>query len=218
MKIVGTVMLAGILLAVMGGCATRPTDDRKLDGYAVSGLEEGGCLVGSIGKDLEGEDSAPFGWVFLEYGPIGEKVSEHIKFGHNGIVDTPVDTQMRGEVSAVFGVCLRPGEYELRNISLYYNNGMVEKWYKARESFSIPMDVSAGQVTYIGRFIAHGLTGENVFGVPISAGGYFTVEDAFEQDWSILQKRYPLLQGHPTVTVVMPTGKAANFLVPRQPE
>ncbi|MGO9443988.1 MAG: hypothetical protein ACLPXB_04330 [Thiobacillaceae bacterium] len=211
------IILLACLAATLSACATPATDDGQLKGLSVSGLGEGGCLVGSIGEDTARSFVGSFGWVFLIYGPVGnDNVTQQIKFGHNGVVDTPLDFTEKDLAAATFRICLQPGKYEIRNVRFYYNNGMVEKTFSAREPFSIPLDVVRGEVHYVGRYIAHTVKGKNIFGLPILAGGYFTVEDATQNDWPVIRKKYPALPDSPLAFIPASASLPKPFIVERQ--
>lgn len=208
-----SIILAGSCLLALSGCVTVPAVDRAPPGFEVTGLADGGCVVGSIGQNLSGKSQAPFGFSKLFYGPRGEKAGGQIKFGYNGLFDTPIDFKGSGQVATVFRLCMKAGLYEFRNVSFYYNTGSFEKSFSAREPFSLPFEITQGSVQYIGRFIANGIKGKNIVGLSIPTGGYFTVEDASQQDWPLLLQRNPDFPSTPVSAIAKPTRDSFPFIV-----
>lgn len=85
--------------------------------------------------------------------------------------------------------------------------------WSPREDFSIPFKIERGKVAYIGNIKGVGLTGKNIFGITIPAGGYFVISDQSMADLPVLKANHPFLNGKKIVVAVPKSGNVAPELV-----
>lgn len=172
--------------------------DRIPDEYIAS-PEKAAFLVGSIGIKTTGENESPHNHSTIYFRQIGNKKKASIVVSQSLYFPDKVDYRGPDRKGTVFALALEPGEYEFVDVSFYYNTGTLEKSYSAKEDFSLPFTIEAGRVYYMGEFLSHGRYGENIFGITVLAGGYFTHRMNRQRDLPLLLAKYPELQGREVV-------------------
>lgn len=99
------------------------------------------------------------------------------------------DYEKPNEVGVVLIASLPAGKYEIYNFDVFYNAGTVQKNFSSKRPFSIPFEVKPGTTAYLGNYQANGISGKNVFGMAVSAGAIFIVEDRTALDIGIASKK-----------------------------
>ncbi len=89
-----------------------------------------------------------------------------------------------------FFLKLPVGEYEFYNVHFYDNDLLIAASYHAKKPFSLPFVIKTGTVTYVGQLLSHGDNGENVFGMDVTDGGFFTYTDESKRDFSLLRNKH----------------------------
>jgi hypothetical protein len=141
--------------------------------YRRVGEAKGGWLTfvpGTFGNTPDFETQGPD--EDLRVGLVGLKVTAHSK--------------EKGKVQVRH---LAPGQYEIFNIREVYNNGLLQIDYNLKQDISIPFEIKAGRVTYLGEFKAIGLAGKNLFGTTVTAGIKYLVTDQSTRDLPIASQR-----------------------------
>jgi len=156
--------------------------------------EEAAFLVGSIGVKTAGENESPNSFSRIDFRQRGDEKKATLVISQSLYFPSDMDYKEADREGTVFSLVLEPGEYEIVNVSFFYNNGYVEKSYSAKEDFSVPFSIEAGRVYYMGEFLAFGKYGKNIFGITIAAGGYFVHYTNYERDLPLLLTKYPELQ------------------------
>ena len=156
--------------------------------------EEAALLVGSIGVKTAGEDESPNSFSRIKFRQKGDEKRATLVISQSLLFPSDMDYEESDRDGIVFSLALEPGEYEIVNVSFFYNDGSVEKSYSAKEDFSVPFFIEAGRVYYMGEFLAYGRYGKNIFGITIPAGGYFVHHTNYERDLPLLLAKYPELQ------------------------
>lgn len=174
-----------MLLAFLAACASTPNEITR--NKPVSSFPpENGLIVGSFTSD---EDIYARRFFFRNIQGTGET---------NAISFTPGFFQagLFSEGSAAdrtshYAFSLPPGEYEFFNFKLAYHNGYAGRSWEAKQDFSIPFTVAAGEISYLGQIRCYQLTGKNIFGISIPAGGVFEISDRFGNDVPSLKAKFP---------------------------
>ena len=81
------------------------------------------------------------------------------------------------------------GEYVIHDVVTNFAGYPSGYSISGKSEFSIPFSVRRGQVTYLGQYLAHRVTGKNVFGKDVTAGIYFVVTDEQSRDIAIASTR-----------------------------
>lgn len=99
------------------------------------------------------------------------------------------DYEKPNEVGVAVILSLPAGKYEIYNFDVFYNAGTIQKNFSSKRPFSIPFEVKPGITAYLGNYQANGISGKNVFGMAVSAGAIFIVEDRTAVDIGIASKK-----------------------------
>lgn len=65
--------------------------------------------------------------------------------------------------------------------------------YEANKPFSVAFEISAGEALYLGEVRAEFIQGNNLVGLPVSAGSSLLIYRDFENDESLFRQRFPVL-------------------------
>lgn len=115
------------------------------------------------------------------------------RFSYFSTKSSPTGYKANTESGVVEVHSLPPGNYEIYNFDIAMKLGNGETHLTSKTDFSIPFTVRAGQVTYLGNYLANQITGKDVYGQPIPAGAVFVVEDREEHDLYLAAKLKPSL-------------------------
>nr|MBV6630972.1 hypothetical protein [Oceanococcus sp. HetDA_MAG_MS8] len=77
---------------------------------------------------------------------------------------------------------LEAGEWEFFTYGFGTLVGGGYKSWSPRREFSVPFSVTPGQLTYVGEISVCGMTGKNIFGLPIPIGAFVSFNDQYERD------------------------------------
>lgn len=189
------VALMLFLLVFLGACATMPASMPPQDGTPKAG-EDAGYLLVSIGSRIRGKHASPFGRVTLMYNKRGLAKPEKDGYypdeavGWLSYVDSAFDSKSfpyvdRNKQVEVIQVPLIPGDYEISKLGMYHSTGQYELTVRSPKIFSLPFEIKAGEVTYLGEFIAESVLGKNVFGLPVYTGGLLIRSDEMQRDYRV---------------------------------
>lgn len=187
MKRIATISVAAILAILhmsLVGCAA--TEKLAYEG------DDAGYVVVGIGARAGTEYSA-YKLIFRRIG--NEESDRFVYFQRNMFYSEGNDYESGAETGVVNVRKLAPGEYEINNVDIFFNNGYVQKNFYLPEDISIPFTVAPGEVTYLGNFQANKVTGENVLGMTLPAGAFFVVTDREEDDIRIAEQKHPDIEG-----------------------
>jgi hypothetical protein len=105
-------------------------------------------------------------------------------------------------VGTIFVVPLSVGKYEIYNYRLMKAAGTTQLTWKAKEDYSIPFDIDADAVSYLGEFCLQARRGKNILGLPALDGGVWKVTDQSIRDLDIINKKLPELVGKSVINAV----------------
>jgi hypothetical protein len=189
MRLTLRLCLVLILGFATASCATV-ADTYVVSNKLLSGPpEQMGTVVGSIGLSKKGRGHHRYTLVASE---IASKEKVQFYFKRSGIFDTPADfDDARAEV-AIFVLQLPQGRYHIHNFE-YHSTGLWGSEFRqtAREEFSVPFEIVAGQTTYLGEFVATPIFGRNLFGAQVVAITYWEVSDKEARDMALARQRMP---------------------------
>lgn len=100
------------------------------------------------------------------------------------------------------------GEYTVVNFRIWQNSGRVQRHFYPKEPFSIPFVIEPGVATYIGEFLADGITGKNFIGMNVPAGAIFKIANKQDRDIPVAKKKYPEIQN---IKVAIPASDIENL-------
>lgn len=177
-------------------------------------IQNPGYIVGSLGA--------------AKWGPFGSRsfIYHELRFSRKGLVGAPtairfiygspfshsvVDFKDSAKHGVAFSVPLEPGEYEFHEISFTSDDGgPIHR--KPEGSFSIPFSVVAGQRSYIGEFLACAAFDCKKVDKRYYAGGFFWLDDQFERDMQMINKKFPTEANLPVVKAI-PIKDAPPFVI-----
>lgn len=91
------------------------------------------------------------------------------------------------------------GQYQVSDFHMEY--GPAKTHFRSKEKFSLPLEVKAGEVVYLGEFVATGTTYKPVVLIPNVKNPYFLVSDQRARDMPIAVRENPALAGLPVRSV-----------------
>lgn len=187
------VSLFGLILTA---CATTiPRDYTGADA---------GQLVVALGASAE----TKYASYTLMYRKKGDKAQGMVRYlQDNMFFPTKRDFDDLSENGFVAVHSLPAGDYEIYNFDVFFNGGMVQTNFGSRQDFSIPFTIKPGKATYIGDFTAVGITGNNIFGLPVRNGAYFIVSDKQGRDLPVAREKMPSLG---SVEIAVPDAAAVR--------
>jgi hypothetical protein len=161
------------------------------------------CATGNyIPKDYAGED---VGHAIVSVGHTKETNYYSYKLlfrtkdqmSHNNVgYFTPTFSKMNDDdyvtettIGTVEIMKLPPGDYEIYNVEIFENLGMLQTTYSAKNEFSIPFQIKPNETQYLGEFIAVNL-GKKFLDASIG-GAYFILDDKMERDINYIKKKNP---------------------------
>jgi hypothetical protein len=173
MRLLGSVMkrFALLLCCLLTGCAIgpKPVSYRGADA---------GALVLSLGQ----APGTYYNSYTLLVGSKGGMDRQSISFTPSDMLGRGIHDYADSDTGIVEVRNLAPGDYEIFDFQIYYNNGAVSEDWSSKTAVSLPFHIATGQATYIGNFMAVGLRGKNLLGLPVPAGAYFVVSDKGARD------------------------------------
>ncbi len=99
-----------------------------------------------------------------------------------------------GKPSEVIAIPLPAGDYEITGWSMTGMGSSGPVTVMNRKPIKVPLQVRAGEATYVGRFHSLAITGRNLLGFPIFAEGMIAATDEFAADQPRIRKAYPPLK------------------------
>ena len=110
-----------------------------------------------------------------------------------------------------------PGTYHITNVRLVY---APSNWvYTSKADFSVPFEVKAGEVTYLGEFLATGTIVKPVILIPNVDVPYFIISDQQSRDMAIAVAETPELKGLPVKRAALQRSSSTPFFrTTRMPE
>lgn len=180
-------------LVLLGACSGMPVENHLVPEDAIAKPEDAGYLVGSIGYYTGSRNSAGPTSSNVYFRRVGSENWGDIA-AERGLIESG-DYELDDRTGNVFALPLQPGDYEFYNVRFYFYRYTGSITITAKEDFAVPFTIEKGKAHYIGEFVAYGLYGRNIFGLPVPAGGYFVHRDNFERDGPMLRAKYPALDG-----------------------
>ena len=99
-----------------------------------------------------------------------------------------------GKPSEVIAIPVPAGDYEITGWTMTGSGSSGPVTVMNRKPIKVPLQVRAGEATYVGRFHALAITGRNLLGFPIFAEGMIAATDEFAADQPRIRKTYPSLK------------------------
>ena len=99
-----------------------------------------------------------------------------------------------GKPSEVIAIPVPAGDYEITGWTMTGSGSSGPVTVMNRKPIKVPLQVRAGEATYVGRFHALAITGRNLLGFPIFAEGMIAATDEFAADRARIPKTYPSLK------------------------
>lgn len=152
-----------------------------------------GVVVGSFTRDTEGGIYTVYRFKFREIRDRKNTetwISVGTDTGISGI-QFPKDIVDENTEGALFFYQLPAGEYEFHNYEIILAGGYSTSTWTAKEPYSIPFEIQAGKVSYLGEIKSRGLKGKNLLGMSVSAGIVFNILDNEARDTGMLRQKYP---------------------------
>lgn len=100
---------------------------------------------------------------------------------------------------------LPAGNYEFYNFRIMISTGMGYNEITAKNEFSMPFQVEAGKVKYVGEVRMKDVMGKNLLGLSVPAGVIPSVSDKHERDLATAKTLYPKILPESVVIDVKPS-------------
>ena len=195
-----------LLLAVcfVTGCATNALTPKAVSKEDLN--ENNGILIGSFSRDPSAPKyySQTFRFKNVVSGEIHNITSQPTFNMFSG--KTPDDFQTPDSNGGIFIFSLPAGKYTFYNFRLYQSNGYVNENWSSREAYSIPFEVNANAVNYIGEIKLLPDVGKNFFGVSVNTGGSWVISDQTERDTKFILLKHPFISMDKAINII-PTEK-----------
>lgn len=181
------VLALAAVVSALAACASGPSFREPTPDPSVK-LESptNGIVVGSATHEIrDGAEAAYAGYRFhrADGGGAWSVVSQQ-----QGLMSRA--RHFEDVNGVVFAKELPAGEYVLTNWWLNNGTGMT---VSPREPVPIQFTVRAGEAVYIGNLHMTVRTGDNIFGITITAGGWPEIVDHAERDLPVIRSAYPAL-------------------------
>lgn len=191
MNIIRRTAILTFVLALCSSCAA-PIRPEKLSQSDLAAAPAHGLIVGSI---VHGKEKPVYTSAGLTFFQQNGEARKHVSLGMDQLafLASYKDEFQDGEESGSLFVFQVPaGSYAFKHISVAMIGYMgAESHWRNKEPFFIPFDVASGRITYIGEIKFIPVTGKNLFGFEVPAGGYFTFSDSARRDVQKLKAAYP---------------------------
>lgn len=189
-----------LVMLLVSGCATNSLTPQPV---TLSDLNDGrGILVGSFSRDANEQQyySQTFRFKNTSTGELFDIVSQPTFNLFSG--KTPDDFQTSESRGGIFIFSLPPGEYAFYNFRLYQSDGYANKNWWSAQDYSIPFEVHAGVVNYVGEIKLIPSFGTNFFGMRVHSGGYWEISDQKERDAGLISSKHPFISMEDAVNVI----------------
>ncbi|QUJ70310.1 hypothetical protein KDD30_19530 (plasmid) [Photobacterium sp. GJ3] len=160
------------------------------ENYHVSNSSEQGYLVGSLGASTI-------------WPSTGENLQSTLYFRRQGsdtdlaISNNNNDSNFKTShfTSSLFTVPLPAGNYQLHSITFKGTDGRKTVFSQTEKPLNVHFSISAGEVTYLGQFIASSMVSKSqLWNTEYPNGrGYLTHSDAEQRDRAFLYQQHPEL-------------------------
>lgn len=207
-----------ILMAALAitGCATNSLTPQAVTQSDLN--ENKGILVGSFSRDPAARQyySQTFRFKNVSTGEKYDITSQPTFNIFSG--KTPDDFQTPQSKGGIFIFALPPGKYTFYNFRLYQSNGIYYQDWWSNEDYSIPFEVMADSVNYIGEIKLIPIMGNNFFGMKVHAGGYWEISDQKERDSKVILKKHPFISMDSSINIIPEVKEIFTPLVILPPE
>ena len=126
-------------------------------------------------------------------------------------LSTPIRYQTPDEAGVIEAASIPRGKYEMVNFEAAINLGLATQNFSARQDFSIPFEVRANEVVYLGNYQGNPIRARTESGRVVARGPFFVVEDRSAADLRLAKDRIPSL---PTERVINATPDADQLRIP----
>ena len=197
------------IAALTSGCANNLL---KQEGVSQASLtQQSGFLVGSFARNPDGRSyySQTFYFKNLGTGKVHEIKSQQSFNIFTGKTRDDFDTETSS--GGVFAFNLPAGHYVFHNFRLYQASGMFTQDWVSKQDYAIPFEVFSNSTNYVGEIKLDPMTGKNVFGMSVQAGGVWLISDQKARDIELLKKLRPEV---PLTNVVSVIPSRKNIFTP----
>lgn len=193
MKYIASPIIISLVL-ILSGCTSGVVAVPKELKIDAASQDKSGMVFCSIGGDFSGQ-----GLYFRAVGSASEG-----RFYYDGsLPGSSYDIREGRAKAGILFTRLPPGDYELVNVDLFANRGQFGSTnYSWKEKFSIPFNVTANEVTYLGAFMSRAIMGKTILGFPKDIAGYFVVSDHFERDLGLLKTKDASVENMPSKKMI----------------
>jgi len=187
-----------ILICFLSGCVSYDIQEN----YTLKPESEIGIIVGSMTQDSQSGTKSAYS-IFYIQNKDGSPF-KYVQSKEDAFFSRYKDSEFDDIEGRIFSLEAPAGHYKITGWQI--NNGTGMRIYPKEYADPIEFEVQAGKITYIGNFHMKMETGENIFGIDITAGGYPVIKDSFERDYAVFKVRYPNLRSTPYIKTIPYTG------------
>jgi len=200
LKAIGGAVMAVVCGGAMVSCSgvLVPRGPESPAALQKRGLKPGeGYLVASFDRvsvtrgGEEGPDRAQ-SWVSVR--PAGGWGGNTVRLKPSGERSVYFPWKPAGPSSEVVVIPMPAGNYEITGWRVETNNGNAWIEISNRLPIHVPLQVNAGEATYVGRFRSISVWGRNFLGLPALTDGAVLLADDYSKDQSRIASRYPMIQ------------------------
>jgi hypothetical protein len=192
------------IAALASGCASNLLKPEGVSQHSLN--QDNGILIGSFARnpDARAYYSQTFYFRNVRTNERHEIKSQQTFNLLNGKTRDDFDTET--SAGGVFAFSLPAGQYVFQNFRLYQSNGMFSQNWSSKQDYAIPFEIRANMTNYVGEIKLDPMTGKNVFGMSVQAGGVWLISDQQARDLELLRTLRPEIPLTNVVSVI-PTRK-----------
>lgn len=194
------IALLSLISILASGCASNLL---KPDGVSQASLTaDSGILIGSFARNPDAPSyySQTFFFKSVKTSKVHEIKSQQSFNIFSGKTRDDFDTDT--SAGGVFAFSLPAGQYVFHNFRLYQARGMYAQNWGSKQDYAIPFEVVPNATSYVGEIKLDPMTGKNIFGMSVQAGGVWLISDQRVRDVALLKKLRPEVSMTNVVSVI----------------
>jgi len=172
-------------VVAVAGCVADLNGPQISKALTTAKPEMMGMVVASMGTLRE---DTPYKTYTLEFRDIRSKETVFLPFNAFAVGGTPIDFRDGKADVALFAFQLPEGRYELFNFELSTGGMKINTHRRMKDDISLPFDVKAGQVSYLGEFVSLPVYRQ---GGTEAFGGIWSVRDQQARDIQRAKQKLP---------------------------
>lgn len=177
------------LVVFISGCATTSLTPEPISIAKLN--DKTGIVFGTFSRDTKTSKYYSQTFYFRNV-QTGQKYRIHSQPEFNIFSGkTPDDFNTGDSHGALFAFTLPAGKYTFDNFNLYRSTGYSYQYWSSKTPYSIPFEVVGNKIKYLGEIKLVAMTGKNLFGIRVPAGGVWVITDQQKRDFPLIKNKHP---------------------------